>query len=89
VLRTGCQHRGSSIVGAGPPQTKTFNQPHNQVRGNDAMEEKVIRIGGLGPLTLPGIPWAGRELKDGMSLARWNEVLAPRWLTVRSRADAP
>ena len=53
------------------------------------MEEKVIRIGGLGPLTLPGIPWAGRELKDGMSLARWNEVLAPRWLTVRSRADAP
>jgi len=32
-------------------------------------EKKVIRIGGLGPLTLPGIPWAGRELKDGMSLA--------------------
>lgn len=29
----------------------------------------MIRIGGLGPLTLPGIPWAGRELKDGMSLA--------------------
>jgi len=32
-------------------------------------EKKVIRIGGLGPLTLPGIPWAGCELKDGMSLA--------------------
>jgi ABC-type branched-subunit amino acid transport system substrate-binding protein len=32
-------------------------------------EKKVIRIGGLGPLTLPGVPWAGRELKDGMSLA--------------------
>src|SRR3970040_2661298 len=32
-------------------------------------EKKVIRIGGLGPLTLPGISWAGRELKDGMSLA--------------------
>lgn len=29
----------------------------------------MIRIGGLGPLTLPGIPWAGREHKDGMSLA--------------------
>lgn len=29
----------------------------------------MVRIGGLGPLTLPGIPWAGRELKDGMSLA--------------------
>jgi ABC-type branched-subunit amino acid transport system substrate-binding protein len=32
-------------------------------------DEKVIRIGGLGPLTLPGVPWAGRELKDGMNLA--------------------
>jgi ABC-type branched-subunit amino acid transport system substrate-binding protein len=32
-------------------------------------ERETIRIGGLGPLTLPGIPWAGRELKDGMSLA--------------------
>jgi len=32
-------------------------------------DEKEIRIGGLGPLTLPGIPWAGRELKDGMNLA--------------------
>jgi len=31
--------------------------------------EKVIRIGGLGPLSLPGIPWAGRELQDGMALA--------------------
>ena len=29
----------------------------------------MIRIGGLGPLTLPGIPWAGRELRDGMNLA--------------------
>ena len=33
------------------------------------MGGNVIRIGGLGPLTWPGIPWAGRELKDGMSLA--------------------
>jgi ABC-type branched-subunit amino acid transport system substrate-binding protein len=32
-------------------------------------EGRTIRIGGLGPLTLPGIPWAGRELKDGMTLA--------------------
>jgi ABC-type branched-subunit amino acid transport system substrate-binding protein len=32
-------------------------------------EHQVIRIGGLGPLTLPGVPWAGRELQDGMSLA--------------------
>lgn len=31
--------------------------------------EKELRIGGLGPLTLPGLPWAGRELRDGMSLA--------------------
>jgi ABC-type branched-subunit amino acid transport system substrate-binding protein len=31
--------------------------------------EKVIRIGGLGPLSLPGISWAGRELQDGMALA--------------------
>jgi len=31
--------------------------------------EKMIRIGGLGPLSLPGIPWAGRELQDGMALA--------------------
>jgi ABC-type branched-subunit amino acid transport system substrate-binding protein len=30
---------------------------------------QAIRIGGLGPLTLPGVPWAGRELKDGMTLA--------------------
>ncbi len=29
----------------------------------------MIRIGGLGPLSLPGIPWAGRELRDGMALA--------------------
>lgn len=29
----------------------------------------MIRIGGLGPLSLPGIPWAGRELRDGMTLA--------------------
>lgn len=29
----------------------------------------MIRIGGLGPLSLPGIPWAGRELQDGMALA--------------------
>jgi ABC-type branched-subunit amino acid transport system substrate-binding protein len=39
------------------------------VQGSDVKEERVIRIGGLGPLTLPGLPWAGRELKDGMSLA--------------------
>ena len=31
--------------------------------------DKVIRIGGLGPLSLPGIPWAGRELQAGMALA--------------------
>jgi ABC-type branched-subunit amino acid transport system substrate-binding protein len=31
--------------------------------------DKVIRIGCLGPLSAPGIPWAGRELQDGMSLA--------------------
>lgn len=31
--------------------------------------EKELRIGGLGPLTLPGLPWAGRELRDGTSLA--------------------
>ena len=31
--------------------------------------DNIIRIGGLGPLTLPGIAWAGRELRDGMSLA--------------------
>lgn len=29
----------------------------------------MIRIGGLGPLSSPGIPWAGRELQDGMALA--------------------
>jgi ABC-type branched-subunit amino acid transport system substrate-binding protein len=39
------------------------------IRRTDVEEKKTIRIGGLGPLTLPGIPWAGRELKDGMSLA--------------------
>lgn len=30
---------------------------------------ELIRIGGLGPLTLPGMPWAGRELNDGMRRA--------------------
>lgn len=29
----------------------------------------MIRIGGLGPLSSPGIPWAGRELQAGMALA--------------------
>jgi ABC-type branched-subunit amino acid transport system substrate-binding protein len=33
------------------------------------MSSGVIRIGGLGPLSPPGIPWAGRELLDGMHLA--------------------
>ena len=33
------------------------------------MNEQSIRIGGLGPLTLPGLSWAGHELKDGMTLA--------------------
>ncbi|HEY6364124.1 MAG TPA: ABC transporter substrate-binding protein [Candidatus Binatia bacterium] len=33
------------------------------------MTERSIRIGGLGPLTLPGLWWAGHELKDGMTLA--------------------
>jgi ABC-type branched-subunit amino acid transport system substrate-binding protein len=33
------------------------------------MNERSIRIGGLGPLTLPGLWWAGHELKDGMTLA--------------------
>jgi ABC-type branched-subunit amino acid transport system substrate-binding protein len=28
-----------------------------------------IRIGGLGPLSLPGLVWAGRDLLDGMNLA--------------------
>jgi hypothetical protein len=28
-----------------------------------------IRIGGLGPLSLPGLVWAGRDLRDGMNLA--------------------
>jgi len=37
--------------------------------GSDMETEKMIRIGGLGPLSLPGIPWAGRELQDGMALA--------------------
>lgn len=31
--------------------------------------ESLVRIGGLGPLTWPGVPWAGRELRDGMELA--------------------
>ena len=33
------------------------------------MNERSIRIGGLGPLTLPGLCWAGHELKNGMTLA--------------------
>ena len=33
------------------------------------MNEQSIRVGGLGPLTLPGLSWAGHELKDGMTLA--------------------
>jgi len=35
-----------------------------------------IRIGGLGPLSPPGVGWAGRELRDGMELAarRINEA---------------
>jgi ABC-type branched-subunit amino acid transport system substrate-binding protein len=33
------------------------------------MTERSFRIGGLGPLTLPGLWWAGHELKDGMTLA--------------------
>ena len=31
--------------------------------------ENTIRIGGLGPLSPPGVFWAGRELQDGMALA--------------------
>lgn len=30
---------------------------------------EMIRVGGLGPLSTPGIAWAGRELHDGMALA--------------------
>src|SRR5690349_23293833 len=30
---------------------------------------QTILIGGLGPLSRPGMPWAGRELLDGMHLA--------------------
>jgi ABC-type branched-subunit amino acid transport system substrate-binding protein len=30
---------------------------------------QFIRIGGLGPLTPPGLTWAGNELRDGMTLA--------------------
>jgi ABC-type branched-subunit amino acid transport system substrate-binding protein len=33
------------------------------------LNEGSIRIGGLGPLTLPGLWWAGHDLKDGMTLA--------------------
>jgi ABC-type branched-subunit amino acid transport system substrate-binding protein len=33
------------------------------------MTDRSIRIGGLGPLTLPGLSWAGHELKHGMTLA--------------------
>ena len=33
------------------------------------LASSVIRIGGLGPLSPPGIVWAGRELRDGMALA--------------------
>jgi len=33
------------------------------------VNEQSIRIGGLGPLTLPGLSWAGHELNDGMTLA--------------------
>ena len=38
--------------------------------------QEEIRIGGLGPLSLPGVVWAGRELLDGMALAaqRINEA---------------
>jgi ABC-type branched-subunit amino acid transport system substrate-binding protein len=38
--------------------------------------QQEIRIGGLGPLSAPGIVWAGRELRDGMALAahRINEA---------------
>lgn len=32
-------------------------------------QQEHIRIGGLGPLSPPGIGWAGRELRDGMGLA--------------------
>jgi ABC-type branched-subunit amino acid transport system substrate-binding protein len=31
--------------------------------------ENTIGIGGLGPLSSPGISWAGHELRDGMALA--------------------
>lgn len=33
------------------------------------MADNGLRIGGLGPLSMPGIAWAGRELRDGMGLA--------------------
>jgi ABC-type branched-subunit amino acid transport system substrate-binding protein len=31
--------------------------------------KSAIRIGGLGPLSSPGLFWAGRDLQDGMTLA--------------------
>jgi ABC-type branched-subunit amino acid transport system substrate-binding protein len=33
------------------------------------LNEQAICIGGLGPLTLPGLTWAGRDLLGGMTLA--------------------
>src|SRR5438067_496208 len=33
------------------------------------MRAQTFLIGGLGPLSRPGIPWAGRELFDAMHLA--------------------
>ena len=33
------------------------------------MGAQTVLIGGLGPLSRPGLPWAGRELLDGMHLA--------------------
>ena len=40
------------------------------------MTRSAIRIGGLGPISPPGIVWAGRELHNGMALAvdRLNEL---------------
>lgn len=34
-----------------------------------ADRNRRLRLGGLGPLSEPGISWAGRELRDGMELA--------------------
>lgn len=33
------------------------------------LNEQSIRIGELGPLTLPGLWWAGHKLKEGVTLA--------------------